>query len=263
MLAIHQPRLGNALPTDDQRHPGRLLIEHRLVFQPMGRVHIAVVTREYNHGVLIQPRFTQCRQNHADLRIHLLREPGIGPTMQPPLFIRPLLPRMGAEGSLIRGQDGLWFAFRNFKIGRQWRTDPGEEFLPRQAGRQGQRLNERLRPGRLARSMFIADRHETDVMRVDERRHHQEGPVMWLTQEFRAGLGQFPPLIAGDVFEADLFELHGQVDLAAIDRLVAGLSEHAAQRVLEKIRRHLVPPLGAIGFHADPAGQNPGHHAEP
>ena len=105
--------------------------------------------------------------------------------------------------------------------------------------------------------------YEADVVRIDERSHHQERSVMRLPQEIRARLRQLRPLIAIDLLEARGLDRHGHMLFAAIDRFVTRFGKYLAHRARQYLRRDLGFLHVFIGLDPDPAGQRPGQHAEP
>jgi len=142
------------------------------------------------------------------------------------------------------------FVFRDLEVRGKRRAVAPEELVFGDALRSSQSLGQVLGrrigpglfsldcggvlPGRLGEGV---NRHEADVVRVDERSDHQKGPLVLVSQKRRARASQFAPLVARQKSEAERVEVvpaavstlgSGQVNLAAVHGLVTGAPERAA-----------------------------------
>ncbi len=67
--------------THDKRNSNRFLVGHRLVFQSMGSVQVAVVAGENNECIPLETGLTQRVQQSPDMVVHALCQARVRPTV--------------------------------------------------------------------------------------------------------------------------------------------------------------------------------------
>ncbi|TXT53590.1 MAG: hypothetical protein BAJATHORv1_150008 [Candidatus Thorarchaeota archaeon] len=230
-VSVH--RAGGDRPrlTEDQHRPGRLLVEGDLGDQPMGAHYVAVIGGENDDRVLLQSDIAERVQHQLDVPIRLLDQQAVGGDVTLPIVLAPvgqLLVHVVLVADHARNNGGV-------VVGGQ--AGPGleaeVEFVVGAA--EEDRISERG-------PFDLAAQHLADVMRVDQRQHHVEGPVVVPAQVVDGvvgedlvvgrALGQHPP--GREPHAAELVDavpgIVAGVLLAEVGRIIPRSLERGAER---------------------------------
>ena len=108
-----------AFVSHQERNTNGLFIESTLRSQAMARVHVSVITGEYDESLFIQSQSRERTENASNVPSDLLGEPAVDPTIDSTLELIVLPPHRTVGRYRQRAEivlNGLWLARRDRKV---------------------------------------------------------------------------------------------------------------------------------------------------